>query len=118
MNNKQLTSYNSGVLEIVEQINENTSFNAQVNATKKTDVKVVKKLFYKIEAIRQQDIEVMLQMDNSLSLKVKTRLDKTVTTSQKVVINNVLYDIIRLDPDIYNRELYFYLEKERKLIAE
>lgn len=112
---KKRTSFNDGVLYIVEQVNENTSFNAQMNATKKSDVQRIKKLCYKTETIRQQDFEFVSQMGSSLSLKVKTRLDKSVTTLQKVVIGNVLYDIIQLDPDMANRELYFYLEKERVL---
>lgn len=115
MKNKKRTSYNSGMLYVVKQINENTSFNAQINATKKSDVCPIKKLCYKVETIRQQDIEFVSQMGSSLSLKVKTRLDKSVTNLQKVMIGNVLYDIIQLDPDITNRELYFYLEKEREL---
>ena len=116
MKNKKRTSFNNGTLCIVKQVNENTRFNAQINATKKSDVFPIKRLCYKVETIRQQDIEFVSQMGNSLSLKVKTRLDHSVTTLQKVMIGNVLYDIIQLDPDIANRELYFYLEKERELI--
>lgn len=116
MKSKKRTSYNSGVLYVVTQINKNTPFNAQINATKRSDVHPIKKLCYKVETIRQQDIEFVSQMGNSLNLKVKTRLVHSVTTLHKVMIGNTLYDIIQLDPDITNRELYFYLEKERELI--
>ncbi len=112
---KKRTSFNDGMLKIVEQINDNSSFNAQINATKNNDLRVIKKLFYSVQTIRQQDIEFANEMGSSLNLKVKTRLDHSVSTHHKIIINHTLYDILQLDPDYGNKELYFYLEKERLL---
>lgn len=117
MYKKKRTSFNDGVLQVVKQVNDNSSFNAQINALKIKDVNPIKRLCYSIETIRQQDLQFAQEMGSRLSLKVKTQLDDSVSTSQKVLIKNTLYDILQLDPDYKNREMYFYLEKERDLDA-
>ena len=54
-------------------------------------------------------------MSKSLSLKIKTRLYDGINSEHKVVIENILYDIIYLDFDRKNKEVYFYLEEVKEL---
>ena len=64
---------------------------------------------------RQQDLEFAESMSKSLTLKIKTRLYDKVKNHHKIVIGNTLYDIIYLDYDRKNKEMYMYLEEVREL---
>ena len=64
---------------------------------------------------RIQDLEYAETVGKDLTLKVKTRLVNNISNSDKVVINNVLYDIIYLDEDRTNQLLYLYLEEVRSI---
>ena len=60
---------------------------------------------------RQQDLDFAESNDRTLNVKVKTRFYKNINNEYKVTIENTLYDIIYIDEDRKNRELYFYLEE-------
>lgn len=64
---------------------------------------------------RDQDYNFAAMMGNSLDLKIKTRFPPSFRNINKnkliCVIDNVEYDVIKVDNDNDNRYLYFYLQR-------
>lgn len=115
MNRKKVNSFNDGILYIYEQKQENNSFASKKNPRSIDDLKEKGYLFFKYENMRKEDFLFALNKGRKLTTKVKTQLNSLVETSDKVIIENHLFDVITLDPDIYNKELYFYLEEVRTI---
>jgi SPP1 family predicted phage head-tail adaptor len=73
------------------------------------------KLAFKEMSCRDSDYQMAGIMGVSLDLKVKTLYPpsfRNINKSKlKVVIDNVEYDVIKVDPDAEKRYLYFYLQK-------
>lgn len=113
---KKVSSYNDGVIGIYSEkstlIND---FNAKTNARKIDDYEFIMNLFYSEESKRQEDFLFANAMGRKLTLKVKTPLVDGIKTSHKVILNNFVYDIISIDPDKKNKDLYFYLEGGRTI---
>lgn len=113
---KKVASYNDGVIGIYKEkstlIND---FNAKTNAKTIEDYEFITNLFYSEESKRQEDFLFANAMGRKLTLKVKTPLVEDIKTSYKVILDNFVYDIINLDPDEKNKDLYFYLEGGREL---
>lgn len=86
-------------------------FGAKTNVKNTKDMDQIYKLAYRQSYKRLQDLEFAESSGRSLTLKLKTRLVNGIKNTDKVVINNVLYDIIHTDEDLTNRELFFYLEE-------
>lgn len=112
---QKFSTYNSGIVNIVEDKSEPTDFGAPLNTIKASDTKTIVKLAYDEKSKRDEDIQFAESMGRTLSLKIKTRLVKGINTSHKAIIGNTLYSIIKLDHDTSKRELYLYLEEERSL---
>lgn len=110
INRKQISSLNDGVANICEPKEKINSFNAKLNIENMDDLKIIKPVFFSIESIRDQDTMYASSLGNTLSLKIKIIYDKIINIKSKVTIDNILYDIIRVDPDINNNYLYIYLE--------
>lgn len=113
---KKVSSYNDGVIGVYSEkstlIND---FNAKTNAKTINDYEFITKLFYSEETKRQEDFLFAEAMGRKLTLKVKTPLVEGIETNYKVILDDFIYDIIKLDPDKKNKDLYFYLEGGRKL---
>ena len=113
---KKLSSYNDGVIGIYSEKSKLiNNFNAKTNARTIDDYEFIMDLFYSEESKRQEDFLFANAMDKKLTLKVKTSLVEGIKTSYKVILNDFVYDIIHIDPDKKNKDLYFYLEGGRKL---
>lgn len=113
---KKISSYNDGVIGIYsEKSTLINSFNAKTNAKTINDYDFMMNLFYSEQSKRQEDFLFAEAMGKKLTLKVKTPLVEGIETNHKVILNNMVYDIINIDPDKTNKELYFYLEGGRKL---
>ncbi len=107
--------YNDGVCFFANEKTEATDFNARRNGKDKTDYEIVIRLMFAEQSKREQDLEFAENLGRSLSLKIKTPLVQDVNSNQKIIIDNTVYDIINLDVDRKNREIYFYLEEVRNL---
>lgn len=107
--------YNDGVCFTAKEKTQATDFNARRNGREKTDYEAVTRLMFSQQSKREQDLEFAESLGRSLSLKIKTPFVQGVTSDQKIIIGNTVYDIINLDVDRKNREIYFYLEEVRTL---
>lgn len=113
---KKVNSYNDGVIGIYKEKSTLTNdFNAKTNAKTIDDYDFIMNLFYSEQSKRQEDFLFANAMGSKLTLKLKTPLVENIKTSYKVILNNFVYDIISIDPDKTNKELYFYLEGGREL---
>lgn len=83
------------------------------NARKKIgeDFKVLEKLMFEKMSIREQDYVLANSLGKTLDLKVKVPLRK-LGTDKKIKIDNVIYDIYRIDEDDFNT--YLYLQAVKK----
>lgn len=73
------------------------------------------KLAFKEVSCREQDYQMAAISSNSLDLKVKTLYPpffRSINKNKlKVVIENIEYDVILVDPDYSKNFLYFYLQE-------
>ncbi len=115
MNSKKTSSFNDGFLYVFYQKDEKNSFSAKKNISSKNDMILKNSLFFKYESIRKEDFLFASNNGRKLTLKVKTQLVNGIDSSDKVMIGNTLFDIITIDPDTFNKELYFYLEEVRTI---
>ena len=107
----KVSRYNDGFIRIYEEIPIKVNFGAKENTNSKENLKFIVKLAYEECSKRQQDLEFAEASSRTLNLKVKTRFYSGLKNNYKVVIENTLYDIVYIDEDRKNRELYFYLEE-------
>lgn len=115
MNKKSKSNYNDGYIRVYEEIPTKTNFGAKENIKSTDNLNFIVKLAYEESSKRQQDIDFAEASSRSLNMKVKTRYYSNLKNENKVTIENTLYDIIYIDEDRKNRELYFYLEEVRTL---
>lgn len=108
MQTRKRTSYNSGKLAICNS-------KTDMNVKSWNDLKQVKSSFFKYCNIREQDYKQASVEGYALNLKVKLYWDKAIKISQKVVIDNILYSIKKIDYDEANRDTYLYLREEHSL---
>lgn len=111
----KITNYNDGFIKVYEEEQAKTSFGAKKNTKDTSNLNLIVKLAYYECYKRIQDFEFAQANSRTLTLKVKTRLYDKVKSEHKVIINNVLYDIINVDYDRVNREMYLYLEYVREV---
>lgn len=111
---RKRTSFNDGVAYVYREKLKVNDFNAKINSKKADDFELIRVLFYSLETKRQQDFMFAESLSKQLTLKIKTPLAFDVESNYKIVIDNYIYDIIHLDPDNANKELYIYLEGVRE----
>lgn len=116
MDNK---TYNDGIIRVYKEKDnlEATNFNEKKNTRTLKDMEHIITLAFKEMSKRQQDFEFANTLGHSLSMKVKTRLVDNVKNSHKIAYEGSIYDIIYLDDDRKNKELYIYMEEVRPLNA-
>lgn len=108
-----LPAYPDGVVQIVEEKENQTSFGAKKNPTTRDDLKKIVSLFYAIENIREKDFEYAEQLGSTLTLKLRCPLAPGITSTQKALIGKMLYDISHTDST--TREIFIYLSGGRKI---
>ena len=114
MNRKnKFETFNDGVVHVFRERPRQTDFNAKRNVVTLSDMDFIAKLDFKEMSRREQDMQFAEQNDFSLSLKIKTRLLKSIDNKCKAVIDGYLYDIAHLDKS--RSELFFYLSEVRKI---
>ena len=112
------SNFNDGYIRICKEIPQKTDFGAKKNIKDMDNLSFIVKLAFQECSKREQDLQFAESSDRTLNLKVKTRLFKGVTSEHKVILNGVLYDIIYIDEDRVNREMYFYLERVKVINVE
>lgn len=117
MQSKKRNSYNDGVCGVYAENSTliNTDFNAKTNAKTIDDFTFIMWLYFDELNKRDEDFIFAEAMGKKLTMKIKTPLCDGIEPKHKIIIGNQVYDIIKIDPDKTNRELYFYLEGGRKL---
>lgn len=110
MKTRRMSNFSDGFIRVYKSNEKVSSFGAKQNVKNANDLTLVIKLAYEETYKRQQDLDFAEASGRTLSLKVKTRYYKGIQTDYKVIIDGCLYDIIDLDIDRYNQEMYFYLE--------
>lgn len=112
---KKMSNFNDGYIKIYEEIVAKTDFGARKNIKSIDNLKFIVKLAYQECSKRQQDFDFAESNSRTLNIKVKTRFFKGIENTYKVTIENTLYDIIYIDTDRNNQEMYFYLEEVRNI---
>lgn len=114
---KKRNSYNDGVVSLYSEKSTliNTDFNAKTNARTLKDYDYITDLCFREQTKRQEDFLFAQTMGKKLTWKIKTPLVEGIETNHKIIFNNYVYDIINIDPDRINKELYIYLEGGRKI---
>lgn len=117
MMRKKVSSYNDGVVGVYAEKNTliNTNFRAKTNARTIEDYDFIIDLFYSEVNAREEDFEFAERMGKKLTMKIKTPLVNSIKSRHKIILNDYVYDIIKIDPDRRNKDLYIYLEGGRKL---
>ncbi|MGF3214607.1 phage head closure protein [Facklamia sp. P12945] len=74
-------------------------------------------LFFNYVSINQRFDEYHVGHLSEVSLKVKVYFTKDIHKSHKVEIENVMYEILTMDPDIDRKYIYLFLKKVGELDA-
>ena len=111
MAKNKIQMYLDGFINIYKSNENKTDFGAKKNIRSLSEMTHLYKLAYSQSYKRGQDLDFAESMGRDLSLKVKVRLVNGITNDCKVVLDNILYDIIYTDEDRVKRELYLYLEE-------
>lgn len=105
--------YIDGVVKICRKKDKSSDFGARQNIETMEDLEVIEKLNYQEMSKRVQDITFAQQEQFELSMKIKVRKVKNVTSQNVVVIGNQMHSIKYIDSD--EKNLYLYLQGEREL---
>ncbi len=106
-------NYIDGVVKICRKKDKLSDFGARQNIGTMEDLEVIKKLNYQEMLKRVQDITFAQQEQFELSMKIKVRKVKNITSQNVVVIGNQMHSIKYIDSD--KKNLYLYLQGEREL---
>ena len=109
------SNFNDGYIRVYKEKNKESDFGARKNIKSIDDLEFIVKLAYKECNKRQQDLDFAEARNRYLSLKIKTRFYRDISNYDKVIIKNVLYDIVYFDIVREKQELFFYLEEVRKI---
>lgn len=116
MKKKKVSSYNDGVVSVYsEKSTLITDFNAKTNARTIGDYNFINDLCFEEQTKRQEDFLFAEAMGKKLTWKIKTPLVDWLESNHKIIFENYVYDIINIDPDKANKDLYIYLERGRKI---
>ena len=118
MKSRRISQFNDGFIKVYQSNEKVSRFGAKENVKSADDLTFIVKLAYEEQYRRQQDLEFAEASGRTLSIKVKTRYYKEVQTDHKVVIDNVMYDIIDVDIDRFNQEMFIYLEYVKEVIVD
>ncbi|MFR3835786.1 phage head closure protein [Eubacterium sp.] len=114
MEKSRFDNYIDGVVKICEKIEKKSNFRANINVTTMDDLKVIAKMNYQKMSRRIQDVEFAKSNGFELTMKIKIRKIKNITSDNVVVIENKMHSIKHIDDD-GNTNLYLYLQGEREL---
>ena len=105
---------NDGWALIYKEKPKKTDFSAKENVKGVSDMEYICRLAYKEKSRRQQDVEFAERQDRSLSLKLECWEDRRIQRNFKVLIKNIIYDVIYVDFSRSEKKMFLYLEEVRK----
>ena len=108
MKKMKFSNFNDGYMHVYNEKPVYTDFKAKKNIKSIDNLEFIVTLAYEECSKRQQDLDFAESHNKTLNLKIKT-------SNQKIVILDELYDIIYIDSDRKKQEMYFYLERVRKI---
>ena len=112
---KKKQRLNDGFAAVYWEKDNKTDFNADIRAKTLDDLEYVMDMAYEEQFKREQDYEFAESSGHSLNLKVKMRLYEKISKKNKIVIEDVLYNILKIDYSKSEKCMYLYLEEERKI---
>ena len=113
---KKIPAYRDGYVSFVRPLSSNiSSFGAPKNTRSGEDTNKVVLLAYDRMNVRQRDLEWAYANDKTLSLKIRCPFHPAVTVNMQAIIEDTLYDVYQLDPDVNNNRMFVYLQENRKL---
>lgn len=107
------SNYRSGSALVYEQIEIQSDFSARKNVSDLQDLKYKGEVLFRNSYIRQQDIQFMENKADDEKRKIVIRNCPLVQKGNKLKIDKMIYDVVRVDPDTEEQELYLYLELYR-----
>lgn len=113
---KTIAPYRDGYVSFVRPLGSNiSSFGAKKNTRSTDDVSPVILLAYDRMTHRQRDLEFAYSVDKELDMKIKCPYHPDVNTKLQAIIEDTLYDVYEVDPDINNMVMFIYMQENRKL---
>lgn len=116
MNKTKFSRFNDGVVSIYREKEKKSNFGAKENVSILDDMEFVAKLDFEQSSNREQDLTFAEQNGFSLSLKIHTRLLRSVDNKCKAVIDGYLYDVKYVDKT--RTEMYLYMEGVKTLVSD
>ncbi len=113
---KKISSYNDGVVGVYsEKSTLINNFRAKTNGKTIDDYEFITDLCFSEQSKRQEDFLFAEAMGKKLTWKIKTPLVDGIETHHKIIFESYVYDIINVDPDKLNKDLYIYLERGQRI---
>lgn len=113
---KAIPAFRDGYVSFVQPLGSNiSSFGAKKNTRTENDVSSVVLLAYDRMTHRQQDLEFAYNVDKSLDMKIRCPYHPDVSTKLQAIIEDTLYDVYEVDPDINNMQMFVYMQENRRL---
>lgn len=116
MMKKKMSSYNDGIVGVYsEKSTLINNFNAKTNAKSIEDYDFITNLYFSEQSKRHEDFLFAEAMGKKLTWKIKTPFVEGIESNHKIIFEHYVYDIINIDADRINKDLYIYLERGRKI---
>lgn len=106
---------NDGYAGVYKPKDIEADFGANVSPKSIDDMDYFVDMAYAEEYKREQDYEFAEAKGHSLSLKIRTLLYEAIDKNYKVVVENTLYNILKIDYAKAENVMYLYLEEERSI---
>ena len=115
---KKTQGLNDGYIDIYKVKDNENSFAASISPKSLNDLEYLVSMAFYEEYKREQDMAFAEASGNTLSLKIRTLLYTELTKEHKAVMDNVLYNILKIDYNRAEKVMYLYLEEARKLDSQ
>ena len=112
------SNYRDGIALVFSQNEKKSSFAARENIKSRQDLVPRGEVYFRDAYIRQQDLNFMENQAGDIERKIVIRNCPFVRQGYKLEIDKKLYDIVRVDPDAREQELYLYLRLYRSMEEE
>lgn len=107
--------YNDGVAWICIQKEKERDFTAHSNPVTMEDIERKGKIFFAISSIRSEDLEFAERASKNLTMKIRIPICPIISKKNKLLIEDVLYDIFRIDIGADKTEMFVFMEEVRRL---
>lgn len=113
---RNVPAYRDGYVKFVLPLSSNiSSFGARKNTRSEEETSSVVTLAYDRMTHRQRDLEFAYSIDKTLDLKIRCPYHPDVSTKLQAIIEDILYDVYEVDPDMNENRMFVYMQENRKL---